>query len=412
MSYTQQTKTPLAPATQALLELLRSAKLQTPTGPTIAGQAAMAAQSAPPPAPPVAGPEQQGIAAILDQAKDAGPTIAQNQQDAQAQKTAQMAAQMVKQSAQPPAQAQGYAEGGIANLPIEVGDFSEGGVLGYADGGIAEPTAASAADWVSRLAPKQDAELEAEAKRLYEEQKALRAGRPDTAAQRTLSMQDAYNKEVAYRPTEQNIASLLGGAKGLGGFAQAAIQTKAAFAKRDAAYKEGEQAQRDLEYAQKIGDNEAIQKALDARRAAKQKYDELSTAITGDTLKSQASIFNTKTDAASQAANRATQERIARIGAATRETAAPAKGWDKMRDDVRADVKNFLDTNYKAKQAMGSDPAKYLELTKKFMKDAVTKAKAMGENVPPEALAFLSDSGAGGVSDSKVIDSSSIKPSK
>lgn len=383
MSYTQ--KSPLAPATQALLELMRTAKLQTPTGPTVAGQAVQAAQQppeAPGPVPP-APPEQQGIASILDQAKDAAPTIVQNQQNDQAEQTAQMAAQMMQQGQQP----QPYAKGGIASLPVDVSDFAEGGVLGYAGGGITEPTPASIQQWMSTLAQKPDEEMEKEEKRLYEEQKALRASRPDTAAQRALSMKEAYNKELAYRPTEEAIASFLGGAQGLGGFAKAAVNTREVFAKRDAANREGEQAQRDLEYAQKIGDNEAIQKALAARRNAKLEYDKLSNAITGDSIKAQTDIYGTKVQAESAAANRAAQERIAKLGADVRGSGADKAFWDKIDDNVARDLKAFYETNPMERMKLKKNPELLDMKREEIRQRAIEQARALYPNIPLAATA-------------------------
>jgi hypothetical protein len=63
--------------------------------------------------------------------------------------------------------------------------------------------------------------------------------------------------------------------------------------------------------------------------------------------------------------------------------------WNELRDDVDRQIKNYLDNNFKAKRDIGNDPAKYLELTKTFMKNAVAQAQATGRYVPPEALAFL-----------------------
>lgn len=408
MSYTQ--KSPLAPATQALLELMRTAKLQTPTGPTVAGQAVQAAQQPPeaqgavPPAPP----EQQGIASILDQAKDAAPTIVQNQQNDQAEQTAQMAAQMMQQGQQP----QPYAEGGIASLPVDVSDFAEGGVLGYAAGGISEPTPASIQEWMNTLGPKPDEEMEKEEKRLYEEQKLLRASRPDTAAQRALGMKEAYNKELAYRPTEEAIASFLGGAQGLGGFAKAAVNTREVFAKRDAANREGEQAQRDLEYAQKIGDNDAIQKALAARRNAKLEYDKLTAAVAGDSMRTQtgimtnkASIYNTELDAQTAKANQAAQERIANMGgvegAMFRLSKEDPDAYAKfMAGRGGSKTHNLKDPNYVANMISDNvtqqmdkmmlapqigmsiaTPADFSALRNKLIRDEAAKFQAMGADV-------------------------------
>lgn len=383
MSSTQ--KSPLAPATQALLELMRTAKLQTPTGPTVAGQAVSDAQAAqqPPEAPPEAAPpEQQGIASILGQVQNAAPTLEQNQQNDQAKQTAQMAAQMMQQGQQTQEPPQQYAEGGIASLPVDVSDFAEGGVIGYAGGGITAPTPTSILEWMNSLAPKPDEEMEKEEKRLYEEQKLLRASRPDTAAQRALGMKEAYNKELAYRPTEEAIGSFLGGAQGLGGFAKAAINTREVFAKRDAANREGEQAQRDLEYAQKIGDNDAIQKALAARRNAKLEYDKLSNAIAGDSIKSQTDIYSTQVQAQSAAANRAAQERIAKLGADVRGSGADKAFWDKVDDNTARDLDAFYKTHPEERIKLRKNPE--LEDIKRaeIRKRVIEEARALYPNIP------------------------------
>lgn len=144
-----QSQSVLPPATKLFLDSLKAgAKLQSPTGqPTVAAQAAQSAGIIPPQQPqqpqqqggvPPVTPEagQEGLAGILDQLKQAqqtGPSVAQNQQQAQQQQLAQQAAQMVqKQGPQP---TQNMAEGGLAGLPVDIGEFAEGGVIGYAEGG-------------------------------------------------------------------------------------------------------------------------------------------------------------------------------------------------------------------------------------------------------------------------------------
>jgi len=138
----------LPPATKLFLDSLKAgAKLQAPNGqPTVAAQVAQSAGIIPPQQPqqpqqggvPPVTPEagQEGLAGILDQLKQAqqtGPSVAQNQQQAQQQQLAQQAAQMVqKQGPQP---TQNMAEGGLAGLPVDMGEFAEGGVIGYAEGG-------------------------------------------------------------------------------------------------------------------------------------------------------------------------------------------------------------------------------------------------------------------------------------
>ena len=132
----------LPPAMASFLAARQAgAQPTTPDGktPTIFGQEAAKAglpmtppqqpqQGGVPPVTPEAG--QQGLAGILDQLKQAqqtGPSVAQNQQQAQQQQLAQQAAQMVQK--QP---TQNMAHGGLAGLPVDIGEFAEGGVIGYA----------------------------------------------------------------------------------------------------------------------------------------------------------------------------------------------------------------------------------------------------------------------------------------
>jgi hypothetical protein len=132
----------LPPAMASFLAARQAgAQPTTPDGktPTIFGQEAAKAglpmtppqqpqQGGVPPVTPEAG--QEGLAGILDQLKQAqqtGPSVAQNQQQAQQQQLAQQAAQMVQK--QP---TQNMAHGGLAGLPVDIGEFAEGGVIGYA----------------------------------------------------------------------------------------------------------------------------------------------------------------------------------------------------------------------------------------------------------------------------------------
>ena len=123
----------------ALSALLAVAKQVTPAGqPTVAAQIANAAQQQQAP---------QGIEAALTQAEQAAPSVAQNMQQ---QQMAQ-ALQQAQQGQQPP---QMMAEGGIATLPIDIGEYAEGGVIGYAgpDGSVVgdelpEEETSTAGDW-------------------------------------------------------------------------------------------------------------------------------------------------------------------------------------------------------------------------------------------------------------------------
>jgi hypothetical protein len=147
MSTAMNTSNPsaLPPATKLFLDALQAGgKLTSPTGPTVLAQAGAQMglnpqQDVPAEAPPE---EQQGIAAILNQAQQAGPTIANNQAmmqqqqlvDQAANKAAPAAAQMLQQQPQPQ-QPQGMAHGGLAAIPSRIQEFKEGGVIGYEEGG-------------------------------------------------------------------------------------------------------------------------------------------------------------------------------------------------------------------------------------------------------------------------------------
>ena len=118
--YTQANQAKIDPALQALLAV---AKQVTPTGqPTVAAQMAEAAQQPPQP------PQPQGIEAALEQSATAAPSVAQLMQ--QQQMPPEMPPEMQKQM-EPPMEPQG----GIASLPVPVGEYAEGSVVGYAEGG-------------------------------------------------------------------------------------------------------------------------------------------------------------------------------------------------------------------------------------------------------------------------------------
>lgn len=130
----------LPAATKLFLDALQAGgKLNSPTGPTVLGQAGAQMGVNPQQGAP-AEPEQQGIAAILDQAQQAGPSVANNQAmmqqqqlvDQAANQAAPAAAQMLQQQQQPQQQPQGLATGGLAALPSHIQEFKEGGVIGYA----------------------------------------------------------------------------------------------------------------------------------------------------------------------------------------------------------------------------------------------------------------------------------------
>ena len=140
MSFTQPqspSSSVLPPATQLFLDSLKAGvKLQTPSGqPTVAAQMAQKAGITQPPqqpqqpggVPPVSPEEgQKGLAGILDQLKQAqqsGPSVGIAQQ---------AAATPQPQQAQP---SQNMAEGGLTSLPITVGEFAEGGIIGFDNGG-------------------------------------------------------------------------------------------------------------------------------------------------------------------------------------------------------------------------------------------------------------------------------------
>lgn len=117
----------ISPELSALFTLQRAASsgqasFKTPSGgDTIAAK--LAQQGEPPQDPNVMG--------IAQNVQQAGPTMQQNAQNAQAQQVAQQAAGIMQQQqqAQPP---QGMAHGGIAALPASnMRNFRQGGVLGF-----------------------------------------------------------------------------------------------------------------------------------------------------------------------------------------------------------------------------------------------------------------------------------------
>lgn len=118
----------ISPELSALFTLQRAASngqasFKTPDGgDTIAAK--LAQQGEP--------PQDSNVMGIAQNVQQAGPTMQQNAQNAQAQQVAQQAAgimQQQQQQAQPP---QGMAHGGIAALPASnMQNFRQGGVLGF-----------------------------------------------------------------------------------------------------------------------------------------------------------------------------------------------------------------------------------------------------------------------------------------
>ena len=117
----------ISPELSALFTLQRAAanglaSFKTPDGgDTIAAK--LAQQGEP--------PQDSNVMGIAQNVQQAGPTMQQNAQNAQAQQVAQQAAGIMQQQqqAQPP---QGMAHGGIAALPASnMQNFRQGGVLGF-----------------------------------------------------------------------------------------------------------------------------------------------------------------------------------------------------------------------------------------------------------------------------------------
>ena len=79
------------------------------------------------------GPQDSNVMGIAQNVQQAGPTIQQNAQNAQAQQIAQQAAGIMQQQQQAqPQPPQGMAHGGIAALPASnMQNFRQGGVLGF-----------------------------------------------------------------------------------------------------------------------------------------------------------------------------------------------------------------------------------------------------------------------------------------
>lgn len=153
----------LPPATKLFLDALQAGgKLKSPMGPTVLAQAGAQLGVNPQQGMEPPPEEQQGIAAILNQAQQAGPTIANNQAvqqqqqlvDKAANKAAPAAVQMLQGQQKP----QGLATGGLAALPAHIQEFKEGGVIGYAGpvGSYVDPYVDPYSLYLSSLRPSQD----------------------------------------------------------------------------------------------------------------------------------------------------------------------------------------------------------------------------------------------------------------
>lgn len=513
-----QSQSVLPPATKLFLDSLKAgAKLQSPTGqPTVVAQAAQSAGVIPPQQPqqpqqggvPPVTPEagQEGLAGILDQLKQAqqtGPSVAQNQQQAQQQQIAQQAAQMVqKQGPQP---TQNMAHGGLAGLPVDMGEFAEGGVIGYSEGGrtlgetiysglssmipeeikifspnrripshpreeaflaaqmAAAPDAKksilidalrsgmngtqnytdkdslrSALEGLQALVPSKTSKSGAtktdtnrnvvapangeapsagpglasimtemknsgftppdlsEANRLYAAKRKMLEGRPDFGAQDIATASKIQEMAQAQDDRQRQLAQIAARPLIRGGGARVASVTanhEKAVAARDAAYLRLVDASKQAEYARQVGDLDALQKANAEIVAAQQDYQKLAANLASNMYSSQAGIEIANMNANSREEIAAERMKGLIRELELRQSANPteSKLWNELRDDVDRQVKGFLESNLKAKREIGDnpDPAKYIELTKKFMKNAVMLAKAGGRPVPPEALAFL-----------------------
>ena len=148
------------PLTQRLIDISK----QNPA--SVAGQVVAQAGLVKPPQTAPSGPA--GLPSVLNNAQAAAPSVLQRiqaMQQAQGQPAPdqpppdQAAPQAPPQAppqmppqAPPQVPPQGMAEGGIASLPIEVGQFAEGGVVGFDGGGqVPFPTMESAESSVQKM---------------------------------------------------------------------------------------------------------------------------------------------------------------------------------------------------------------------------------------------------------------------
>jgi len=233
-----------------------------------------------------------------------------------------------------------------------------------------------------------------EANRLYAAKRKMLEGRPDFGAQDIATASKIQEMAQAQDDRQRQLAQIAARPLIRGGGARVASVTanhEKAVAARDAAYLRLVDAAKQAEYARQVGDVDALQKANAEIVAAQQDYQKLAANLAANMYSSQAGIATANINANSREEIAAERMKGLIRELELRQSANPpeSKLWNELRDDVDRQVKGFLEGNFKAKRDIGNDPAKYIELTKTFMKNAVAQAKASGRPVPPEALAFL-----------------------
>lgn len=233
-----------------------------------------------------------------------------------------------------------------------------------------------------------------EANRLYAAKRKMLEGRPDFGAQDIATASKIQEMAQAQDDRQRQLLQMAARPLIRGGGARMAGVTanhEKAVAARDAAYLRLVDASKQAEYARQVGDLDALQKANAEIVAAQQDYQKLAANLAANMYSSQAGIKIANLNANSREEIAAERMKGLIRELELRQSANPteSKLWNELRDDVDRQVKGFLENNFKAKREIGNDPAKYIELTKTFMKNAVVLAKASGRPVPPEALAFL-----------------------
>jgi len=233
-----------------------------------------------------------------------------------------------------------------------------------------------------------------EANRLYAAKRKMLEGRPDFGAQDIATATKIQEMAQAQDDRQRQLAQMAARPLIRGGGARVASVTanhEKAVAARDAAYLRLVDAAKQAEYARQVGDVDALQKANAEIVAAQQDYQKLAANLAANMYSSQAGIATANINANSREEIAAERMKGLIRELELRQSANPpeSKLWNELRDDVDRQVKGFLEGNFTAKRDIGNDPAKYIELTKTFMKNAVAQAKASGRPVPPEALAFL-----------------------
>lgn len=174
------------------------------------------------------------------------------------------------------------------------------------------PTAEEAKRIAGSLVPQQDT---TESQRLYDLYRSTIQGRPDFESQKAAAMEQAYAKETGGRDMERAIRLLTATARqGLPGIGVEGLQYRKEKDAIDAAYQQGQIAQREAAQAKAEGNIANLMAANQKISDAKQKYDEL-TAVAGRTAYGDlTNQFTAELQAKERGLDRSSAERIARMG--------------------------------------------------------------------------------------------------